>query len=129
MHSKLKLLLDIMEQKYIKFNLLQYIHDSIVIIIILCLLATLATGTSSTIHVDRDNNFVNLTCTNDLNVGPVNATFFYTDSNSGLKSLGPPAKYHSFILNKTNEGRYLCGTTVNNEVISTAKNLIRKYHD
>ena len=129
MHSKLKLLLDIVEQKYIIFNLLQYIHDSIVNIIILCLLATRTTGTSSTIHVDRDNNFVNLTCTNDLNVEPVDATFFYLDSESALKPLGPAAKYHSFTLNKNNEGRYLCRTTVNNVDISTAKILIRKYHD
>ena len=118
-----------MEQIYIKFNLLQYIDDSIVIIIILCLLATRTTGISSTIHVDRDNNFVSLSCTNDLNVGPVDATYFYIDSEIGLKSLGPPAKYHNFTLNKTNEGRYLCRTTVNNVVISTAKILIRKYHD
>ena len=97
--------------------------------VLLCLLAIGATGISSTIHVDRDNNFVSLTCTDDLNVGPVDATFFYLDSESGPKSLGPPAKYHNFTLNKNNEGRYTCKTTTNNVVNSTFKILIRKYHD
>ena len=77
----------------------------------------------------RDNNFVILTCQDDFNVGPVDATFFYIDSESGPKSLEPLAKYHNFILNKNNEGRYICRTTTNNVVNSTAKILIRKYHD
>ena len=97
--------------------------------VLLCLLATRATGISSTIHVDRDVNFVNLTCTDDINVGPVDATFFYIDSESGPKSLGQTAKCHNFILNKNNEGRYICRTTTNNVVNSTAKILIRKYQD
>ena len=97
--------------------------------VLLCLLATGATGISSTIHVDRDNNFVSLTCTDDLNVGPVDATFFYLDSESDPKSLGPPTKYHNFTLNKTNEGRYICRTITDNVANSTDKILIRKYHD
>ena len=97
--------------------------------VLLCLLATRATGISSTIHVDRDVNFVNLTCTDDLNVGPVDATFFYLDSKSGPNSLGLPAIYHNFTLNKNNEGRYTCKTTTNNVVNSTSKVLIRKYQD
>ena len=97
--------------------------------VLLCLLATGATGISSAIHVNRDNNFVSLTCEDDFNVGPVDATFFYLDSESGPKSLGPPTKYHNFILNKTNEGRYICRTTTNNVVNSTFKILICKYHD
>ena len=96
--------------------------------VLLCLLATGATGISSTIHVDRDVNFVNLTCQDDLNVGPVNATFFYLDSKSGPKSLGPPIKYHNFTLNKTNEGRYTCRTITDNAVNSAPKLLIHKYH-
>ena len=97
--------------------------------VILCVFVTQATGISSTIHVDRDVNFVNLTCRDDINVGVVDATFFYLDSESGPKSLGPPTIYHNFILNKTNEGRYTCRTTTNNAVNSTSKILIRKYHD
>ena len=97
--------------------------------VLLCLLATRATGISSTIHVDRDNNFVNLTCTDDLNVLPVDATFFYLDFESGQKSLGPPTKYRNFTLNKNNEGRYICRTITNNAINSTFKILIRKYHD
>ena len=98
--------------------------------VILCVLVTQATDISSTIHVDRDNNFVSLTCTDDLTVmGIENATFFYLDSESGPKSLGPPTKYHNFTLNKTNEGRYTCRTITNNAVNSTSKPLIRKYHD
>ena len=96
---------------------------------LLCLLAIRATGISSTIHVDRDDNFVSLTCRDDLNVGPVDATLFYLDSESGPKSLGSPAIYHNFTLNKTNEGRYICKTTTNNAVTSTFETLIRKYHN
>ena len=97
--------------------------------VLLCLLATRATGISSTIHKYRDDNFVSLTCTDDLNVGPVDATFFYLDSESGPKSLGSPAKYYNFTLNKNNEGRYICRTTTNNAINSTFEILIRKYHD
>ena len=99
--------------------------------VILCVLVTRtkATSTSSTLNVYRVNNFVSLTCTDDVNVGPVNATFFYLDSESGPKSLGPPTKYHNFTLDKNNEGRYTCKTISNGALNSTSKPLIRKYHD
>ena len=69
-------------------------------------------------------------CTDDLNVGPVLASFYYNDFESGPKLLGQQTIYQSFTLNKTNEGRYTCKTTTNGAVISTAKILIRKcyYH-
>ena len=97
--------------------------------VLLCVLVTRAKATSSTINEYRDNNSVSLTCTDDINLGPVDATFFYLDSESGPKSLGPPTKYYNFILNKNNEGRYTCRTISNGALNSISRTLIRKYHD
>ena len=102
------------------------------ICVLLCLLATRATGISSTIHKNyRDSNFVSLTCTDVFSSGQGSAaTFYYNDSESGPKSLGQPSIYQNFTLNTTNEGRYTCKTTTNDVTISTNNVvLIRKYHD
>ena len=84
----------------------------------------------STIHDYRNINFVSVTCTDDLNVGPVLASFYYNNSESGPKLLGQLTIYQNFTLNKTNEGRYTCKTTTNGAGISAAKILTCKcyYH-
>ena len=73
---------------------------------------------------------MSLTCTDDLNVGPVLANFYYNDSESGPKLLGQLTIYQNFTLNETNEGRYTYKTTTNGAGISPAKILIGKcyYH-
>ena len=69
-------------------------------------------------------------CEDGFNVGPVLASFYYNNSESGPKLLGQQTIYQSFTLNKTNEGRYTCKTTTNGVGKSLAKILIRKcyYH-
>ena len=98
--------------------------------VLLLLFANHVTSISSTIHDYRNINFVSLTCEDDLNVGPVLASFYYNDSESGPKLLGQQTIYQNFTLNKTNEGRYTCKTTTNGAGKSLAKILIRKcyYH-
>ena len=95
--------------------------------VLLLLFANRVTGISI-IHNYRSINFVSLTCEDDLNVGPVLASFYYNDSDSGPKLLGQLTIYHNFTLNKTNEGRYTCKTTTNGVGISDPLILIRKCH-
>ena len=107
---------------------LQPVYKVITLVgMVLCLLATRATGTSE-INAEITNNFVSLTCKNAFNERSVNAIFFYTNSKSDSESLGQPSEYHNFTLNKTNEGKYTCKFN-SSASISEPKTLIRKCHD
>ena len=95
--------------------------------VLLLLFANRITGISI-IHDDRSINFVSLACTDDFNVGPLLASFYYNSSENGPKLLGQPRIYQNFTLNKTNEGLYTCKPTTIGVGISDPLILIRKYY-